>query len=378
MYLKWPEQLNAVTACICQDMEQGFSDAVEGRLEFMRQRGVTDPYELSQIRQDFIGERLPNQQLLLDKYLTAIPAYLDKQQCSDDEFMQAWALMGGIWNVVEFERIRNIVRIQYKYPQVLQVAKVMGRVADVEGPARIPLGVGGRQPVYHGSPSDIDGVGVGNDLTSLLPSEMVQMTDDELEGLFAYKFATHRLQTFSHRSRIMHPSHKIRLNRARPKGPMVVCLDTSASMQGVPEEIGHSLVVKLLQLAMQQNRDLLLIPFAVNARPFDVRKNRTRLLEFFRKRAEGDTDATAMTGLMIHILCERPEYGGADVLLVSDFQIPMVSERLQGDMRRMREQGTRFYGLQIGETRESHWPDFFDRIYRLPYESRMRPWYIQK
>jgi hypothetical protein len=56
----------------------------------------------------------------------------------------------------------------------------------------------------------------------------------------------------------------------------------------------------------------------------------------------------------------------------------MVSERLQGDMRRMREQGTRFYGLQIGETRESHWPEFFDRIYRLPYESRMRPWYIQK
>ncbi len=378
MYLKWPEHLDPVTECICNDMERNFADAVEGRLEFMRQRGVTDPYELEQIRQDFITQRLPNQQLLLDKYLEAVPAYLEKHECSDDEFQQAWALMGGIWNTVEFERIRNIVRIQYKYPQVLAVAKVLGRVADSEGPARVPLGHGESQRVHHSSPSDIDGVGVGNDLTSLLPSEMAQMADEELDGLFAYKFATQRLQTFSYKSRIMHPNHKIRLHRARPKGPIVVCLDTSASMQGVPEEIGHSLVVKLLQLAMQQDRNLLLVPFAVNARPFDVRKNRSKLLDFFRKRAEGDTDATAMLELIIRILCEQPEYGGADVLLVSDFQIPMVSAKLQKDLMLMRENGTRFYGLQIGETRPSQWPDYFDRIFHLPYESRMRPWFIQK
>lgn len=378
MYLKFPPYLDNVGQRICEDQERGFADSVEARLQFMQQRGVDDPYELAQIRQDFINERLPGAQALLDKYLEAIPQYLAAHECSDDEFFQAWALMGGIWNTVEFERIRNIVRVQYRYPAVLEVARVLGRVADDEGPARVPLGMGNRNHVNHSAPSDIEGVGVGNDLASLLPLEMAQMADDELSGLFAYKFATRRLQTFSYKSQIMHPSHRLQLHRARQKGPMVVCLDTSASMLGVPTEIAHSLVVKLLQLALQQDRDLLLIPFAVNARPFDVRLNRTRLLNFFREQASGDTDATRMLQLTIHTLCSRPEYGGADVLLVSDFQIPMPDASLLRQLNLMREAGTKFFGLQIGESPDSSWPDYFERIWHLPYESRLRPWFIQK
>lgn len=378
MYLHFPSSLDPVTQLICEDMERSFADSLEARLEFMRQRGISDPYELAQIEQDYITDRQPKAQALLDKCLETVPQWLAEHQCSDDEFSQSWALMGGVWNVVEFERIRNIVRVQYSYPQVLQVAKVLGRQADDEGPARVPLGMGNRQRVEHSTPSDIEGVGVGNDLSALLPLEMAQMADSDLDSLFAYKFATRRLQTFNYKSQIMHPSHKLRLHRARQKGPMVVCLDTSASMQGVPTEVAHSLVVKLLQLALQQDRDLLLIPFAVHARPFDVRKNRTRLLDFFRKDAEGDTDATAMLQLTFQTLCSRPEYGCADVLLVSDFQIPMPPVDLLKELQLLREQGTRFYGLQIGETRDSQWPAYFDRIWHLPYETRFRPWFIQK
>ncbi len=374
MYLKFPPHLDAVTECICHDMEQHFADAVEARLDFMRKRGFTDPYDLAQVRQDYVTEHRDASQSLLDKCLEAVPAYLKEHECSVDEFQQSWALMGGIWNSVEFERIRAIVRVQYRYPQVLQVARVMGRMADDDGPARIALGSGSKQKMEHSSPSDIAGVGVGNDLSSLLPLEMAQMADDDLEGLFSYKFATRRLQTFSHQSRIMHPQHKLRLHHARQKGPMVVCLDTSASMQGVPEEIGHSLVVKLLQLALQQDRDLLLIPFAVHARPFDVRKNRTSLLQFFRQGAEGDTDATAMLELLVQTLCSKPEYSCADVLWVSDFQIPLAPDRLLKDVRLLRDNGTRFYGLQIGELTETIWATHFDRIYRLSYTPRLRSW----
>lgn len=376
--LKWPEHLDAVTRCICTDLEQNFAQEVQGRLAFMRMRGMTDAYELAQLEHDFIEEHRPNRQRLLDKCLEAVPAYLAQHACSDDEFLQAWALMGGIWNAVEFERVRTIVRVQQKYPQVLEVARVLGRVADPRGGERVPLGMGGKLPVSHGAPSDIEGVGTGNDLSALLPFELAQMADADLDALFAYKFATRRLQTFDFRSRIMHPNHKLQLHRARPKGPMVVCLDTSASMQGVPEEVAHSLVVKLLQLALHDDRDLLLIPFAVQARAFDVRANRAKLLDFFRQRATGDTDASAMLQVLLHWLCSKPAYAGADVLLVSDFQIPMVEPALQKQLMLLREQGTRFYGLQIGQSRPSKWPDFFERIFFLPYESRMRPWFIQK
>lgn len=377
-YLHLAPHLDSITAQVCSDMEQGFAASVEARIQFMQQRGETDPYALAQLRQDFISEHLPPAQALLDKYVEVIPQYLADHECSDDEFCQAWALMGGIWNTVEFERIRNIVRVQYRYPAVLQVAKVLGRVADDEGPERVPLGMGSKNRVFHSSPSDIEGVGVGNDIASLLPLEMAQMADESLSSLFAYKYATRRLQTFSYKSQIMHPSHKLQLHRARQKGPMVVCLDTSASMLGVPTEIAHSLVVKLLQLALQQDREFLLIPFAVNAKPFDVRQNRSRLLDFFRTQASGDTDAVQMLQLTISTLCSKPEYGGADVLLVSDFQIPMPPTSLLRQLNLMREQGTKFFGLQIGESPDSQWPDYFERIWHLPYESRLRPWFIQK
>ena len=378
MYLHLPPHTDAVTQLIGDDMEKGFADALKAKLDFMRMRGIDDPYELAQVEHDYVAERLPKVQQLLDKCLETVPRWLAEHQCSDDEFAQAWALMGGVWNVVEFERIRHIVHIQYSYPQVLEVARVLGRVADSEGPARVPLGSGRSQRMEHSTPSDIEGVGTGNDLTALLPIELAQMADSELDGLFAYKFATRRLQTFSYKSQIMHPAHRLRLQRARQKGPMVVCLDTSASMQGVPTEVAHSLVVKLLSLALQQDRDLLLIPFAVRARPLDVRRDRSKLLDFFRQPAEGDTDAEAMLRLTIQTLCSRPEYGCADVLLVSDFEMPAPPADVLRQLRWLRDEGTRFFGLQFGHTPVNPLAPCLDRIWQLPYELRLRPWYVEK
>ena len=377
-YLHMPAHMTVIEQLLADGMEKAFADSIELKLQFMRQRGVTDSNELAQIKQDFIAERLLKAQQLFDQYLRAVPKWLEQHPCSDDEFEQVWTLMGGVWNSVEFERIRTIVRIQYRYPQVLQVAKVLGREAEETGPERVALGMGNKQRVPHSAPSDIEGIGVGNDLAALLPMEMAQMADHDLDGLFAYKFATRRLQIFGYKSQIMNPNHKLRLHMARQKGPMVVCLDTSSSMQGVPTEVANSLVVKLLTLADRQKRDLLLIPFAVSARPFDVRKNRSQLLDFFRKEIGGGTDATAMLQLTIHTLCSKPEYGCADVLLVSDFQIPMPSDDLMRQLYLLRDNGTKFFGLQIGETLPNPLFQLFDRIWHLPYESRMAPWYIHK
>lgn len=378
MYLTFPPHPDTYTRIICNDLERLFAEAVEAKLRFMLTRGVTDPYELAQIRQDYINEFLPQQQALLDKYLETIPDYLAEKAVGDDEFEQCWALMGGLWNVLEFDRIREIVSLQKHYPEVLQVAKVLGRIADEDGDERVPLSSGGMMKIDHSVPSDIEGVTSGNDLTSLLPSEMAQMVDEDLSGLFAYKFATRNLQTFRHKSQIMNPAHKLQLHKARQKGPMVVCLDTSGSMAGKPERISHSLVVKLLQLAMKQDRDLLLIAFSCMARAFDVRSNRAKLLDFFRKPAQGDTDVTDMLRVCIETLMSKQEYMSADVCLVSDYKMPIAQDNLMKQIGELRDSGTRFYGLQIGETVFKDWPKYFDRIWQLNYKANIRPSYIMK
>ena len=378
MYLHFPAHTDSIEKVLCNDMEGAFRAAIDNRLQFMRMRGMTDPYELAQVQQDYINEFLPRQQELLDKYLTVVPEYVTQHAVSDDEFEQCWALMGGIWNVLEFERIRLIVGLQKQYPQVLEVAKVLGRIADEEGGERVPLGGGNAMKIEHAAPSDIEGVTIGNDLTSMLPSEMAQMVDDDLNGLFVYKFATRNLQNFRYKSAVMHPSHKLQLRRARQKGPMVVCLDTSGSMAGQPERISHALIVKLLQLALRQDRDFLLIAFSYMAKAFEVRQNRARLLDFFRKQASGDTDVTDMLELCIDTLMSKPEYMSADVCLVSDYKMPVANDSLMKRVMDLRERGTRFYGLQIGETSFKEWPRYFYRIWQLNYKLNIRPSYVMK
>lgn len=378
-YLTFPAKvLDELETLICTDLERAFAESVEARLQFMRMRGVEDAYELAQVKADFIREKLPNQQALLDKYLEVIPPYLDQKEATVDEFEQCWALMGTIWNVVEFDRIRPVVRLQEQYPVLLDVARRVGRIADDQGPERVPVSVGGKMSVEHGAPSDIEGVTMGNDITALLPMEMAIMSDDQLSNLFAYRFATRRLQTFRYKSNMMKQARRVEVRKARQKGPMIVCLDTSGSMQGQPEKIASSLIIKLLQVALRQERDLLLVAFSTTAKLFDVRRNRTRFFDFLRKECGGDTDGTQMLQAVMHTIAENPAYGSADVLLISDFKFDVPGAGIMRQVNALRDEGTRFYGLQIGVAPIDNWKKYLDNYWHLEYKLQMRPWFIQK
>ena len=348
-------------------------------MRFMQMRGVTDLYELAQLRADYQREHLPNQQALLDKYLQVIPPYLQSHDCVTQEFAQCWALMGTIWNTVSFERIRPIVALQKQYPILLDVARRVGRIADNEGPERVPVGSGSQYRMEHSTPSDIEGISVGNDLSALLPIELATMADDQLSGLFAYRFATRRLQTFQYKSNLMKKAQKVQVARARQKGPMIVCMDTSGSMQGPPERIAHSLMVKLLQVALAQDRDLLLITFASTAKTFDVRANRTSLLDYLRQECGGSTDGTKMLQTAFRLIASDPRYGSADLLLISDFAFPLVSPDLLRELRQLQDEGTRLYALQIGiSAMVKDWQPYLDGFWHLDYKVQMKPWFIAK
>ena len=119
-----------------------------------------------------------------------IPGYIRQNNIEKDEFYQAWGLMSGMWNTVDFERIRKIVRIQKEYPEVVKVANKMGRMADDEGQEQLHVAQGNVYKMEHSSKSDILGITVGNDLNALLPTELAHCADDELEDLFVYKYVT--------------------------------------------------------------------------------------------------------------------------------------------------------------------------------------------
>lgn len=320
--------------------------------------------QLKQRQEEFLESRRLLQSKLLRNNLTSATHYVREHQVSHDRFFQSWALMGGRWNVLEYERLQQVVNFQRRYPILLQIANRMGRTADALGKKNIGHTVGTSERMEHASRSDITGISLGRDLNALLPHEWAVYSDPDMEDLFLQRYVTSRLQTFGYESHSLNAARNLHKKPARPLGPMVVCVDLSGSMMGEPSQVALSLMMQLCELCMQKRRRCFLIAFSVAAQPIDVLTDRTQLLQFFNRKASGSTDAHHMMNVMFQLLKSNAQYAGADVLWVTDFRIPLLERSYFIEMERLQQAGTRFYGLQLGIA-ENHWTSHFDELFKI-------------
>ena len=175
---------------------------------------------------NFIAIRQNNFESGLIKMMDQVTRNIKAKGIPESRAVQAWELMSGGWTETEFERRLNQMKIQDRYPEIKEIVAKMGRVADANGKDRLTIASGVDMKMEHSAGSDIEGITVGDDLNSLLPLELAQYSDEDMEGLFIYKYRTRRLQTFRYKSEMAKPSRKLGFTHASRKGPMIVCLDT--------------------------------------------------------------------------------------------------------------------------------------------------------
>jgi len=299
-------------------------------------------------------------------YSKHIPEYLNEHNIEYEKFSQAWGMMNGVWNESDFQRLMKVVRLQNEYPDIVTIANKMGRISDNTGSEWMSLAQGESQQLEHSSHSDILGVTMGNDINALLPLELAQYMDEDTENVFYHRFLTNHLQVFRFKSEIVQPARKLATKPTVHKGPMIVCVDTSGSMKGKPEQIANSALLKVLDIANNQRRDCFLIGFSVSINPIDVKRETYKVMDFFSKASSGDTNVTKLLNKTFSLLETSPNYMNADVLWVTDFRIPPVKAELLEKMRKYRSENTKFYGLQIGKA-EHEWHAHFDEIIQLGY-----------
>lgn len=319
---------------------------------------------LEQRNKAFLESRKSLQSLLLRNNLKSAPAYVRQHNVSKERFFQSWALMGGRWNETAYKRLQAIVDLQLKYPVLTMVANRLGRVADVLGSRQIGYTSGRNEQMEHASHSDITGISLGADLSSMLPLELAQFSDADMENLFIKKYISHHLQVFGYQSNSLNAARSLQQKKARPGGPIIVCVDTSGSMDGLPMQIALSLMMKLAEMCEKAQRSCLLIPFSVQAEAIDVLHDRVQLLRFFEKKAAGDTDSKKMLDKVFLTLTSSARYGGADVLWITDFRIPLPNARYLCAINDLRKHETCFYGLQIGIA-QNHWTPYFDDLFQI-------------
>ncbi len=358
-------------------------------------------------QENYIALRKQNFVTGLIKTMDQMTRTVKDKNIPETRAVQAWELMTGGWTETEFERRLNEMKVQDRYPEIPEIVARMGRTADANGKERLAVASGVDMKIEHSAGSDIEGVTIGDDLNALLPLELAQYCDEDMQALFIYKYRTRRLQTFRYKSEMTKPSRRLGYTHASRKGPMIVCVDTSASMYGTPERISSTLLALIEQTAESLERDCFLIDFSVSIRTVDLmEKRRARNLRKIgldipatgstqeSSTQEGSTPSSAtssakpqssrlpfigggtsarklMDALFSLLENDGKPYVNADVLWITDFMIPQPPASMLERIKAYRDTGTRFYGLCIVHEQDkgsdNSWQPYFNKIYTISY-----------
>ena len=264
----------------------------------------------------------------------------------------------------DYEFFTSLQKEFFKYPILKEIVDMMGREKhhgteqkDATITKYIPLLLAPAKTI-----AEVDGVTIGNTIQQALPSEMVYLSEHDTEDIFYHRFATNQLQQLASKPPMKKKSDRTQQDQPRLcKGPIIVSVDTSGSMNGRPMQVAHSLLFQLLYMAKKQKRACYLITYSVRAQAIDLASpSNWRLVKNFLQRGfSGGTDGNQMLQTAIATLHSK-QYAMADVLIISDFEWPCPHNNILKMMDHEKSQGTKFYGLGIRANfaRFPHdWPD---------------------
>lgn len=197
------------------------------------------------------------------------------------------------------------------------------------------------------------GVRLGKDLEHALPSELALLADPDTAILFDVKYVNSRLMCFDMRGmQRVAEEHLADVDRqvteSNSMGPMVICVDTSGSMHGMPETIAKAVALFMASKAKEQGRHCYLINFSTGIETLDLGGEAwmSTLIEFLRMSFHGGTDAAPALRHALKVF--RSEgYAKADLLIVSDFVMGELPRAVINAIEIQRTNGNRFYSLVI-------------------------------
>jgi uncharacterized protein with von Willebrand factor type A (vWA) domain len=240
---------------------------------------------------------------------------------------------------------------------VLHLLEIMGRVNQAKQSEKIEIinkTFAQLIPVpYINSKEEIVGIRLGKDIEHALPSELALMADPETSILFDLKYLESGLMCFDMEG-IQHIEHEYEIEveqtttENETKGPMVICVDTSGSMQGAPETIAKAVTMLMALKAKQDNRDCYLINFSTSIETLDLSGGfaMEKLMSFLQKSFHGGTDVAPAISHGISVM-ETDAYKNADMLIISDFIMAGLPGNFLNKIERLRESGNKFNSLVV-------------------------------
>ena len=299
------------------------------------------------------------------KFLTELEKWLELIQQLDRQ-LSPLGLDFGIWfddslGSLTPQSIKELTRWANYFSQdkeAQKIADLLGKMRQIEQSSKVETitqTISVSVPVTDvNSKEEIIGLKLGKDLEYVIPSELALMADPETAILFDLKYLESKLVCFELQGTAFQDEQQeitteIEIKEDNKLGPMILCVDTSGSMSGIPENIAKAMSLYLGNKAKAEQRKCFVINFSTGIETFEISatKGIADLVSFLSKSFHGGTDAAPALRYALS-LCQSENYEKADILMISDFVMGSLSETLLSDIKKQREKGNQFHSLVIG------------------------------
>ena len=302
-------------------------------------------------------------ELARKKFLAELEKWLELIQQLDQQ-LSHFGLDFGIWfdeslGFLTPQSIKELTRWANYFAQdkeAQRIADLLGKMRQIEQSSKIETitqTISISVPVTDvNSKEEVIGLKLGKNLEYVIPSELALMADPEAAILFDLKYLESKLVCFELQgTTFQDEQHEITTETKEnyKLGPMILCVDTSGSMSGTPENIAKAMSLYLGNKAKTENRRCFVINFSTSIETFEISatKGIADLVSFLSKSFHGGTDAAPALRHALS-LCQSENYEKADVLMISDFVMGSLPETLLSDIKKQREKGNQFHSLVIG------------------------------
>ncbi|NKC10890.1 MAG: VWA domain-containing protein [Gammaproteobacteria bacterium] len=286
---------------------------------------------------------------------------------------RGWDLSQGMLASQGWLEIVRLRKLLEQIPQLKELVRTLGKMQISTEEDTLPVMTQLFEPVKRLieklkeirsplAPMETRGITRSDDISRMLPCESVFLGHPQLKMLWHARRAEKALLTYRVEGVLsehvltenevleskQQPGKKERLER----GPIIVCLDTSGSMQGTPETVAKALTLEAMRVAHQEKRACYLYAFGGPQEVIEhqlelTAQGLTELMAFLIKSFHGGTDIQAPLERAL-AKQDTEDWKRADIMIVTDGEFSLPFDTVELINKAKEQDKLRVHGVLVG------------------------------
>jgi uncharacterized protein with von Willebrand factor type A (vWA) domain len=307
----------------------------------------------------------------------------------DDCEHSRWDELRGLLHSAGWQEVLRIRRLLAGLPELVKIIRELGRSRPTEEndiasqslvevmEQAVALRTETRTVRVPDMPGETRGIHRSDRIARMLPAEAMLLGHPRLRlvwharraerSLLCYEDDDRMTETRQHQAPVLQPRPGLMPAKKLESGPMLVCVDTSGSMQGGAEGVAKAVVLEAMRAAHAQNRACHVFAFGGPEEVVELeltlgRAGIERATRFLGQSFRGGTDICAPLEKVIAQV-EQERWQRADLLIATDGEFgatPALAARLAAVKRQL---GLRVQGVLIADRETVGLLEIADHIY---------------